>query len=80
MYKWHVGLNCLLSCFKKNTQIPEILKITDDRLLHFEVFCNFLELRYAGPVRVSLLCNPFCLREEFSLVFVGCGLLLPDIW
>jgi len=79
VYKWDVGLNCLLSCFKKNTQIPEILKITDDLLLSLSV------LRFSGaPVyRSSKGCSSvgsFRLREESPLVFVECGLLLPSIW
>ncbi len=65
VYKWDVGLNCLLSCFEKNTQVPEILKIIDDLLFLFEIFCEFLELWCNDPVRFSLLWGPFIHVEGF---------------
>ena len=48
-------MNCLLSCFKKNTQVSEILKIKDNLLFLLEVVCKFLESWCDDPVRFSLL-------------------------
>ena len=70
MYKWDVGLNCLLSCFKKNTQVSEILKIIDNLLFLFEVFCEFLEFWCDDPVRFSLL-RSFAHGEGFLYLLLN---------